>query len=643
MRNSKAPIRHRTVRRLLAGAAIAGLASMLALVLQKQAPVVARSEADKISLETESESADLSATPAAAPTSAPTPVSAATTRSNLDNEVAETERIQRYIDSLYSRDDVVSSFKTASGEAVDCIDFYAQPSVKIAIAKGHRVRLEDYKALQAKQPPLSPPSKAAFDGQPDREGRPRKCFGDSVPMMRTTVERIEAAGGLDAYLRPARKAPPPPPQNGSPIPMDVPDYMHVDVNYTSAKVGTIWGGQSIAAVYAPSVPNPTDGQPHSLSQTWTTSGSVFFPCSEGQPTGMACTSTSQANQCFQTIEVGWMVAPNSPSLWNPDTNPHLFTFTTQDGYWATGCYDTAACPTEACEFNAGGDLPGSAPPCNQYPGDLVPNPIVIATGSPFTPGMSLGLDVSIVGSTPNELQFTTVWDEFVGWVIYVNGQLMAGFEPGTWTGSFYELSNGTSPITTTPGAPLQNTKANEFMGGGEVNGGSANPFNLSSNPSVVAMGSEIGGAEGFKDAAYQRDIGVALNNGAGPGIGANDGWSYPAFSAAPFATDMNCYNLGFGLASGGPQTVSLTQQSLGYTFLEYPSSNPTTNFLSPAPGGSNWENYLYFGGLGNASGWPFSSADPGGGTFDFCCSTLQQNGVGNDSQCPNSQEMSFCP
>jgi hypothetical protein len=105
---------------------------------------------------------------------------------------------------------------------------------------------------------------------------------------------------------------------------------------------------------------------------------------------------------------------------------------------------------------------------------------------------------------------------------------------------------------------------------------------------------------------------------------------------------MNCYNYGYGLAHGGPQTVSLTTASLGYTFLENQPGNPAS-YVSPAPGGSNWGNYLYYGGLGNASGIPFSLSDPNGGTYDFCCSTKAQNGVGDDKQCGNSQSMSMCP
>ncbi|MGO9833480.1 MAG: neprosin family prolyl endopeptidase [Polyangiaceae bacterium] len=635
MRNSRIQSDRSKARNALLGTVIVGLLSAFVLSGHKNEPAAQPKQPaapEEHELEPVLEQARVPASTAASTLAArPAP--------SAENEL---DRIQRYIDSLYTPADVVSSFEAAPGEEVDCIHFDAQPSVRRAIALGHRIRPEDYKSTRLSQTPMSLPSASAFDGRPDPEGRPRACLGDTVPMMRTTVEQIQRAGGLDVYLRHGgRKAAPPPPQGG-PIPQDDPSYMHVTAQYDSSNLGTIWGGQSIASVYAPSVGTRASAtaQPHSLAQTWTTSGTQFYPCEGGVATGVACTSTDQAGQCFQTIEVGWTVDPFSSN--GGDNNPHLFTFSTQDGYWATGCYDTQPCATEACIFNAGDQLPtSSVPPCNQY-GGQVPNPIILFMNTPFMPGMPLTSDVSTLGATPHELQFTTVWDDFVGWVIYINGQAMAAFELGTWTGSFYDLPNGTSPITTTPGAPLQTTKATIFMAGGEITSGNQEALNLSPNPTVVEMGSGIGAVEGFKAAAYHRDIGVALNDGAGPGL-INSGMAYPPFSNPPFATDMNCYSLGFGLANGGPQTVSLTTQSLGYTFLEYPSSNPTTSFKSPAPGGTNWENYLYYGGFGNFSGVPFSMTDPKGGTFDFCCSTAQQNGVNNDSQCPNSQLANICP
>jgi hypothetical protein len=137
------------------------------------------------------------------------------------------------------------------------------------------------------------------------------------------------------------------------------------------------------------------------------------------------------------------------------------------------------------------------------------------------------------------------------------------------------------------------------------------------------MGSSIGAPLGYSWAAYHRSI--ELYSGE-PG-----GYGFPPFSKV-FATDMNCYNYGFGLADGGRQSVSLTQQSLGYRFLQYDGG--PTSYLSPAPGHTDWQNYLYYGGLGFAGS---------NGVFDFCCSTAAQNGVADDKQCAASQSTTVCP
>src|SRR5579863_4423323 len=98
---------------------------------------------------------------------------------NQSNDDAETARIQEYLDSLYKKSDVVSSFRTKFDEDIDCIDFYAQPSVKARIAHGQHVRIPDFSALPRHQ--VTPNSDApdpiddvAFNGKPDQNGRPRK-------------------------------------------------------------------------------------------------------------------------------------------------------------------------------------------------------------------------------------------------------------------------------------------------------------------------------------------------------------------------------------------------------------------------------------------------------------------------------------
>jgi hypothetical protein len=50
---------------------------------------------------------------------------------------SEEARVQQYLDSLYTKKDVVSTFETKFSEQIDCIDFWAQPAVKLAVAQGH--------------------------------------------------------------------------------------------------------------------------------------------------------------------------------------------------------------------------------------------------------------------------------------------------------------------------------------------------------------------------------------------------------------------------------------------------------------------------------------------------------------------------
>ena len=49
---------------------------------------------------------------------------------------AELAQIQAYLNSRYMASDVWRTFIAATGQTIDCVDWFAQPSVKAMAAKG---------------------------------------------------------------------------------------------------------------------------------------------------------------------------------------------------------------------------------------------------------------------------------------------------------------------------------------------------------------------------------------------------------------------------------------------------------------------------------------------------------------------------
>jgi hypothetical protein len=267
-------------------------------------------------------------------------------------------------------------------------------------------------------------------------------------------------------------------------------------------------------------------------------------------------------------------------------------------------------------------------PCSDWSSGLEPNPFYLFPDARNTPGQTLATSFANLVEknfyTSNGTSYEVAPPE---WFVAVNVNLMGGWPPDTWDGSFYNQS-GRLPtgMTITKGAPLANG-ATLYEVGGEVAtppDQGAGVFNINSPLSdSIEMGSGVGPAEGYPWSAYFRNIDVFYEKQGLYGDGTNVPFS------RIFATDLNCYGYGWGY-NEKPQTVSL--RNLGYTFLQYPGQNPAS-VVSPKPGGSEWQTYLYYGGLGWYSGSPFSLTDPNGGTNDFCCSGILQNGVGTDTQC----------
>ena len=416
--------------------------------------------------------------------------------------------IQAYIDSLYSPKDVRHTFTTKFNEVIDCVDFQAQPSVK-ALAKQGITALDE-------GPPTPPPSapglpaidpSIALSGQPDQNGSARNCPSGSVPYPRVTVARIQAAGGLTAYLHAPDVMPHPP---AGPI-----------CSPFTSENGLAWaeagntslnnlGATTIAAVYDPGMQVLTNcgnfGQPvceHSISQLWINTGTCEAL------NGNSCASGT----AIQSVELGWMVQSHI----NGDTNPHIFAFSTQNGYAGgsgSGCYNLT---------------------CSEF---------VQVTNPAYFPGQTIGGIVPpSVGKAPVEIAFqvfnpgVSYPAAYHNWYVYVNGSLI-GYYPGT-------LFSGQMV-----------TQASSMAVGGEV------ATNYVDQPYAdVLMGSGFPANDGFTMSAYHRDI-YYLNPGTGSG----------SICGSPFCSNGFCYTdprsawslgvCGFDAASYG-YTISTTTPTGG--------------------------------------------------------------------------------
>jgi hypothetical protein len=425
------------------------------------------------------------------------------------SDASKTIDIQAYIDSLYSPKDVRHTFTTKFNDVVDCVDFHAQPSVRALAKRGI--------AVVDGAPPVSPPAlpnppavdpSIALNGQTDQNGSARSCPAGSVPYPRVTVARIEAAGGLDAYVHPAGHSIPPPPSDP------------LCINNTSPN-GFAWalggntslnnqGATTVAAVYDPGMTvesncgNAMLGQPaceHSLAQLWITTGS----CED--PFGTNCTYGASGN-AVQSVELGWDVDYKV----NGDTNPHIMTFSTQDGYALQGggnCYNLT---------------------CNQF----------VQTSSPaYYPGEPISAIVSPgFGSAPVEYAFqifnpgSSYPAQYQNWYVYVNGQ-----EIGYYPGNIF--------------AGQMKTQASSMEVGGEI------ATNYVNEPHAdVVMGSGYPATFGFTNAAYHRDI-FYLVPGSGSGT----------LCGSPYCVNGYCYT--------DPRSA-WTTQLCGYHASSYGYSISTT-------------------------------------------------------------------
>jgi hypothetical protein len=385
--------------------------------------------------------------------------------STVPEEGAE---IHAFLDSRYKSTDVRHSFVTAAGETIDCVDFFAEPGVRAMAARGEPIATIPTFELPPDVPPKGTGGTKSIqlplDGSLDPSGQIRACPAGSVPELRLTPERILAAGGLAPFLHAMHhKAPPPilpPPANESP------GFAHVLAVASNVTVAWATASFSVASPAA----SPTQ---HSLAQIWFGAGNKFAPCD-----GCACTGPG----CFETIEVGWNVDHHQGMY--SDYDPHLFIYSTEDGYGMTGCYNNMGngCPT------------------------WIPNP-----SSWYFPGMDLaGLDPSYADFPPQyDLNITVGYRYSAGWQVTmcIDAQYCS-------TLGYYALSDYSAPLNASPGY----AHGTFFNAGGEVeddgllNRGSLCGFGL---PPIVTMGQGLYNAGGGATAYFHDYYYLTAQNSSG--------------------------------------------------------------------------------------------------------------------------------
>lgn len=254
----------------------------------------------------------------------------------IGTALPENVAVQRFLDERYTAADVRHSFHTIFGEAIDCIDFFAQPGVKALAARGTPVT-EMPPAPRAPDGAGDPLAEVEFRGQLDQDGLPRACPAGTVPILRITAADVEAAGGLERFTRPYRRKPPPFMKSSAqgpssslgddPVLGDSTGFSHVFSRFNNSANRIITQGADNAAVFSPAL----SGAVHSLSQLW------FYAGSQISQVGQTCT----APNCIQTIEVGWV----ADGQFEPDPRPRFFVYSTTDGYH-TSCFVGigAGCP-----------------------------------------------------------------------------------------------------------------------------------------------------------------------------------------------------------------------------------------------------------------------------------------------------------
>jgi hypothetical protein len=216
---------------------------------------------------------------------------------------AERARMEQYVAQLQAAKHVLKTFDGPSGEIIDCVDVYNQPSLKRQGMEGHAVQLEpttkppearEEQGLKRDQQIQVPNQLFTLTGQ--------TCPEKSAPMARLTMETLKHFSTLDEFFRKGSELERP---TGGSSGSSTHEYAH------AARTVDNWGAESIFNVWSPYVERENE---FSLSQIWVVRGS---------------------GGDRETVEGGWQVYRDLYGDWRA----HLFIYFTPDNYGSGGCYN----------------------------------------------------------------------------------------------------------------------------------------------------------------------------------------------------------------------------------------------------------------------------------------------------------------